>query len=124
MTDGWRLQDHPDAVSGEQAAELIRVRKAHGLFETWFEHDSGRLLAVVTNGSRAVVTVLDEPGDAGEHAIDPCATGRQGGYVLGNGQHDAYDNADTVALEQALTIVEHILDCGRPPAGASWRVDR
>ncbi len=34
MTDGWRLQDHPDAVSGEQAAELIRVRKADGLFET------------------------------------------------------------------------------------------
>ncbi len=123
MTDGWRLQDHPDAVSGEQAAELIRVRNADRLFETWFEHDSGRLLAVVTNGSRAMVMMLDEPGDAGEHVIDPGATGHQGGYVLGNGQHDTYNNADTVPLEQALTIVEHILSYGRPPAGASWRVD-
>ena len=124
MTDGWRLQVHPEAVSGEQAAELIRARKAHGLFETWFEHHSGRLLAVLTNGCRAMVMMLDEPGDAGKHAIDPGATGHQGGYVLGKGQHDTYDNADTVPLEQALTIVEHILDCGRPPSGASWRVDQ
>ena len=57
-------------------------------------------------------------------ATGPTATGQEGAYVLGNGQHDTYDNADTVLLEQALTIVEHILDRGRPPVGISWHVDR
>jgi len=69
-------------IDGKQAADLVLVRVAEGLFETWFEHDDGRLLAIVTNGARAMVMVLDEPGDAGEHAIDPTATGQQSGYVL------------------------------------------
>src|SRR5437016_9526781 len=111
-------------LGGSQAAGLIRARMAVGLFETWFEHDDGRLLAIVTNGTRAMVMLLDEPGDAGEHAIDPSTTGEQGGYVLSNGQHDTYDNTDAVPLEQALTIVEHLRDHGRPPAGTGWHVDR
>jgi hypothetical protein len=68
--------------------------------------------------------VLDEPGDAGEHAIDPTETGQQSGYVLSNGQHDTYDNRDTVPLAQALMIVEHIISSGRPPDGAGWHIDR
>jgi hypothetical protein len=78
----------------------------------------------VTNGTRAMVMMLDEPGDADEHATNPIATGEQGGYVLGNGQHDTYDNTDTVPLEQALAIVEHILDRDRPPVAAGWHIDR
>lgn len=84
-------------MSGQQATDLVRARMAGGLFETWF---------------------------AGEHATDPNATGQQGGYALDNGQHDTYDNADTVSLEQALTIVEQVLERGRPPAGVSWHTDR
>jgi hypothetical protein len=60
----------------------------------------GRLLAVVTNGTRALVMMLEEPGDAGEHAIDPTATGHQSEYVLSNGQYDTYDNQDTVPVAQ------------------------
>nr|WP_269455590.1 Imm1 family immunity protein [Micromonospora narathiwatensis] len=102
MMEGWRLQGHHDPLAGDQ----------------------GQLLAVVTNGTRALVMVLDEPGDAGEHAIDPTATGKQGGYVLSNGQHETYDAQDTVPLEQALVIVEHLIDHGRPPTGVGWHVDR
>src|SRR5437762_7720251 len=110
------------AASGLPNSSGARV--AEGLLETWFEHDQGRLLAVVTNDTRAMVMLLNEPGDAGEHATDPSATGQQGGYVLGNGQHDTYDNRDTVPLGQALMIVEHLLDHGRPPAGVGWHIDR
>jgi hypothetical protein len=68
--------------------------------------------------------VLDEPGDAGEHATDPSATGEQGGYVLANGQHDTYRNRDTVPLQQALMIVEHVIEHGHAPGGIGWQVDR
>jgi hypothetical protein len=68
-------------VSGAQAAEIIRARVAGGLFETWFEHDHGRLLAIVTNGARAMVMALDEPSDAGEYTTDrPRPASRAGTY--------------------------------------------
>jgi hypothetical protein len=124
MADCWRLRDHHAPLTGALAAELVRERIDQGLFETWLRHDQGRLLAVVSNETRAMVMMLDEPGDAGEHAIDPTGTGRQSAYVLGNGQHDTYDDRDTVPLVQALVIVEHIVDHGRPPADVGWCVDR
>jgi len=70
---------------------------ADGTLTMWFESDRGRAMAFVTNRYRAMVMLLDEPGDPGEHAIDPGALGEQGGYVLENGQHDAYadDRATT-----------------------------
>jgi hypothetical protein len=51
---------------------------------------------VVTNGTRALVMVLDERSDAGEHAID---------------------------LEQAFVIVEHLINHGRLPIGVDWHVE-
>jgi hypothetical protein len=80
--------------------------------------------SVVTNETRAMVVVLDEPGDADEHATDPTVTGQQRGYVLANGQHDAYDNRDTLPLQQALMIVKHVIEHGHAPAGVGWQVDR
>jgi len=124
MSDGWRLQDHRHLLTGADAAGLVRARADEGQLETWFEHDDGRLLAVVTNGTRALVMALDEAGDAGEHAVDPMATDQQGGYVLSNGQRDTYDNHDTVPFDQALVIVEHLINHGRPPTGVDWHVDR
>jgi hypothetical protein len=124
VTDGWHLESSHAPVTGEHAVELINARADEGQFETWFEHDNGRLLAVVTNGARAMVMVLDEPGDAGEHAIDPTATGEQSEYVLANRQHDTYDNRDTVPLQQALMIVKHVIEHGRAPAGIGWQIDR
>ena len=70
-----------------------------------FESDSGELLAVVTNGERAMVMLLREPGDAGEHAVDETAgTSTSSGYVLANGQVDTYADCDTVRLADALEL--------------------
>lgn len=94
------------------------------MFETWLEHDQGRLLAVVSNGTRALVMLLDQLVDAGGHAVDPTGTGQQNGYVLSNGQHDTYDDRDTVWLNEALSIVTHVVDHGEPSAGVAWQCDR
>lgn len=124
MVDGWHLQDQARTLTGREAADLVRDRVHRGDFTTWFESELGRVLAVVSNGARAMVMVLDEPGDAGAHATDPAATGAQDGYVLDDGQHDTYDNRDTVNIADAFTIVEHIVDHGHPPAHVAWHIDR
>ncbi|WP_123827104.1 hypothetical protein [Micromonospora globispora] len=124
MDDHWREQDRHAPLTGAQAADVVRRRIDHGMLETWFEHDRGGLLAVVSNGTRALIMLLEEPGGPGEHAIDPTGTGQQGGFVLSNGQSDAYSDGDTVPLVQALAILEHIVDHGHPPASVGWHVDR
>jgi len=124
MTVGWHLSGETSRLTGEQAVELIRERARDGLLETWLEHGSGMVLAVVSNEVRAMVMLLDEPGDPGVHAVDPDATGHQDGYLLGNGQNDTYDNRDTVGLDQALRAVEHIVEHGSPPADIVWHSDR
>lgn len=124
MTAGWHRSGDDAPLTGRQAAELIRQRLEHGHRETWLEHDRGGLLAVVTNQIRALVMLLDEPGDPGGQAVDPTATGRQDGYILDNGQDDTYDNRDTIPLDRALHTVEHIVDHGRPPADVDWQINR
>jgi hypothetical protein len=124
MTEGWRLDDGSAPLTAEQAVALIRRRVHEGLLETWLRHDTGRALAVVSNRDRAMVMLLDEPGDPGSHAVDPAATGSQDGYVLGNGQDDTYDNRDTVPLDAALHAVRHIVEHGDPPEDVDWHIDR
>lgn len=124
MTDAWHVHDTDVLLTGDQAVQLIHDRISRGELTVWLESATGRTLAVVSNGSRALVMLLEEPSDAGEHAIDPARTGEMGGYVLENGQHDTYANADTVELAVALTIVKHIVDHGHPPPNAAWHVDR
>jgi hypothetical protein len=68
--------------------------------------------------------LLDEPDDVGMHAVDPAATDRENGYILANGQHDTYDNRDTLPLGEALRVAQHIVEQGRPPANTTWQVDR
>jgi len=124
VIDKWRVQDQLPYVTGSQAVQLVRDHIEHGTLTTWLESDRGRALAIVTNRSRALVMLLDEPGDPGEHAIDPAASGEQDGYVLENGQYDTYASRDTVTLDLALTLVQHIVDHGRPPADVAWEIDR
>jgi hypothetical protein len=124
MAEGWRLADEPDLVTGDQVADLIRRRVRDGVLETWLKHDTGIALSVVTNGDRAMVMLLDEPGDAGGHAVDPGADGEQSGYVLGNGQQDTYGNHDTLPLDEALRTARHIVEHGHPPEDADWHSDR
>lgn len=115
----WRVKKDGRAVTGVQAVTVIGDAG-----ETWFECDDGRLLNVTTNGRRALVMLLREAGDEGEHAIDPDASGKQDGYVLGNGQNDAYPNRDTIALDTARIVVEQIIDRDDRPSGVRWQVDR
>ena len=82
------------------------------------------MLALITNTERAMVMLLQSDGDPGEHATIPGALGMSEGFVLDNGQHDAYPNEDTVPLEAALGIVGHILATGAPQRGTAWSVDR
>lgn len=124
MSEAWHLRDHPGTLTGDAVVQLVHERIHRGELMSWLRSDAGRVLAVGSNGSRAMVMLLEEPGDPGEHAIDPTATGRMDGYVLENGQNDTYDNRDTVALREAMAIVRHIVEYGRPPTDVAWQVDR
>lgn len=122
----WRLRggaaDH--TYSGEQARQLLGHRLDWASQETWFEDEHGRLLAVVTNGTRAMVMLMHEGGDPGEHLIDPRGEGRSGGFVLGNGQVDTYADRDTVVFSVAGRAVAHLIDHGVWPDDVSVEDDR
>jgi hypothetical protein len=124
MGESRRCGDDARPVTADEAVSLLRDRIFGGLLETWLTSSSGRRLAVVSNTERAMVMLLDDEDDPGAHAADPGAEGRSGGYVLMNGQCDAYPDADTVPLAEALRIARHLLDSGTPPADVAWAVDR
>ncbi|MET9655519.1 Imm1 family immunity protein [Streptomyces sp. NPDC006510] len=124
MAEPWVLVDGAVEVSADAVAEALRARIADGKLESLLESPSGRTLFVVSNTERAMVMLLEYPGDPGEHAADPGAEDWSDGFVLSNGQADEYPDADTVPLDEALRIVRHILATGRPPADAAWVVDR
>ncbi len=107
----WRLQGTAtDGYSGEEARALLVRRLDWASNETWFENGQGRLLSVVTNGERAMVALLDGPGDPGEHLVDPKSTGNSGGYAMHNGQIDTYSDRDTVPFPVACRAVAHFIE--------------
>ncbi|MET9916109.1 hypothetical protein ABZZ04_03370 [Streptomyces sp. NPDC006435] len=124
--ESWTLTDGAAPMSADTVTEALRGRIAAGRLDTWLESTSGRSLAVVSNTERAMVMLLEHPGDPGEHATDPGADadGWSDGFELSNGQSDEYPDTDTVPLDEAFRIVRHILATGRPPADAAWVVDR
>ncbi|MFF4079311.1 hypothetical protein ACFYZN_07885 [Streptomyces sp. NPDC001777] len=124
--ESWTLTDGAAPMSADTVTEVLRNRIAAGKLDTWWESASGRSLAVVSNAERAMVMLLEHPGDPGGHAADPGADaeGWSDGFVLSNGQCDEYPDTDTVPLDEAFRIVHHILATGRPPADAAWVVDR
>ena len=102
-------------MTGAGARAYLARRIGDGELETWFHGDGGRLLCVVSNGARAMVMLLREAGDAGEHAGATGEEGTSSGYRLDNGQEDVYADADTLPLDEALHEVESIVATG------SWR---
>ncbi|MFJ3861378.1 hypothetical protein ACIPRL_34755 [Streptomyces sp. NPDC090085] len=97
MIESWVINDgSPVPVASETVLEALRSRVDSGQLETWLTSSSGRSLAFVTNTKRAMVMLLEEEGDPGEHAVDPGAKGSSGGFVLSNGQDDEYPDEDTV----------------------------
>ncbi|MEE1792821.1 hypothetical protein PUR28_19015 [Streptomyces sp. BE308] len=121
MIESWVLDD---GSAVQVVLETLRARIGEGQLETWLTSSSGRKLAFVTNAERAMVVLMSGDDDAGEHAVDPGAEGSSGGFVLSNGQYDEYPDADTVPLEEAFRIVDHIVSSGSWPADARWAVDR
>ncbi|MEU0822519.1 hypothetical protein ACWC4A_38005 [Streptomyces mirabilis] len=125
MIESWVIDDGSRApVSSDTVREVLRARIAGGQHETWLASSSGRLVAFVTNNERAMMSLVNEEGDPGEHAVDPGVGGSSEGFVLSNGQHDEYPNEDTVPLEEAFRILSHILSEGSWPPDTSWMVDR
>ncbi|WP_328718865.1 hypothetical protein OHT52_04735 [Streptomyces sp. NBC_00247] len=125
MAESWVVEDGGAAhASSEAVLKSLRARVGRGLLETWLTSSAGRSLAFVTNTERAMVMLLGEDGDPGEHAADPGAEGTSTGFVLSTGQHDAYPDRDTVPIGEALRLVEHIVSTGSWPAGVHGVVDR
>ncbi|MDT0213330.1 hypothetical protein Q9R29_05490 [Rothia sp. ARF10] len=124
MTETWSLLGERREATGSEAAELVSRRVHDHLLTTYFESDRGRILTVVSNGTRAMVVLMDGEGDPGEHAVSTDAVGSSGGYVLENGQEDTYDDAETIPMVDALSVVRSVVDTGGPPGGVLWSVDR
>ncbi|WP_435190935.1 hypothetical protein [Streptomyces sp. bgisy126] len=125
VIESWVIDDdNPALVSSEMVLEALRSRIDSGQLETWLTSSSGRSLAFVTNTERAMVMLLEEEGDPGEHAVDLGAQGASGGFILSNGQHDQIPDEDTVPIRKAFRLVEHIVGTGSRPADARRAVDR
>ncbi|MFI6148688.1 hypothetical protein [Streptomyces sp. NPDC051109] len=115
--DRWHLRGSVGyTYTGEEARQLLRRRWDWASQETWFENDAGRLLAVVTNGDRAMVMSLDGEGGPGEHLVDPRGAGSSGGYLLSSGQVDSYADRDTVDFDVACRAVAYFIEHGAWPA--------
>ncbi|MGW8884569.1 hypothetical protein [Streptomyces sp. NPDC055749] len=121
MIESWVIGD---GSTVHVLMETLRARISGGQLDTWLTSSSGRRLAFVTNSQRAMLVLMDGEGDAGRHAVDPGAEGSSDGFVLSNGQNDEYLDVDTVPLEEAFRIVNHIVSRGSWPADAHCVVDR
>ncbi|MFD5326884.1 hypothetical protein [Streptomyces sp. NPDC127092] len=125
MIETWVINDgSPGPVSSETVLEALQARIDSGQLETWLTSSSGRSLAFVTNTQRAMLMLLEEEGDPGEHAVDPGAQGSSSGFVLSNGQDDEYPGEDTVPMHEALRLVKQIVCSGSWPTDARRVVDR
>lgn len=124
MAEGWSVLDDERVLSGSEVSAVLSARVDQGRLTTYLQSDTGRLLTFVSNGTRAMVVLMERADDPGEHAVSPGEVGSSSGYVLETGQEDTYDDADTVPLVDALAAARVIVDTGRPPREMHWTVDR
>jgi hypothetical protein len=124
VDERWVLRDS-GPVRSELVEDMLNGRIAAGELTTWLESTVGRTIGLVTNGTRAMLVLMEYEGDAGFHAVDPSATDdTQGGYVLDNGQVDIYADRDTVPLPEALYAMAVLVRTGELDDRISWRCDR
>lgn len=110
--------------SEEQVLSGVRKAVSAGGGEIWIEHQRGPILGLVLGGTRAMVLRLEEPGDAGFHAIDPKASPEPSAvYVLANGQVDQYGDRETVDTRHVVPIVVHFLATTDRWPGVAWQDD-
>ena len=125
MREVWKLRDDDAELDGRTAAEQIVARLERDIRTTWLDSSRGRIACLVTNGTRALLMVLDHVGDAGEHLVDEAAGGTESaGYVLENGQADIYADRDTVPLEVAMSALRETIDSDPAVATRPWVSDR
>ena len=55
MTETWSVLDDERMVSGAAAAALVSAHVDEGQLTTYFVSDLGRLLVVVSNGTRSML---------------------------------------------------------------------
>ena len=124
VDETWVLRDS-GAVSADDVTEMLRDRLSHGEHTTWLDSARGRTAGLVTNGTRAMLVVLDFEGDAGVHAADPNGADQmQSGYMLENGQVDSYADRDTVPLDDAAQALAELVRSGSLDPRIYWRSDR
>jgi hypothetical protein len=112
---GWHVAGSAEFLVGWDVNGILSERRARGIHETWFEHPDGRRLGFVTNSARAMLLLMTDEDDAGEHAVDDTADGSSDGFLLLNGQNDRYANRDTVEFGVALASLRRIIDSGTWP---------
>jgi hypothetical protein len=121
MVDSWVFDDGAAAATPDTTLRELRERIAAGRLESWLTSTAGQSLGIISNTERAMVLLFDADGGS-RNAVDPGATGWSEGYLLANGQHDAYPDDDTVPLPEALRIIGRILTTGEPPADRPWSI--
>ncbi|MGK5737848.1 hypothetical protein [Micromonospora sp. URMC 103] len=110
--------------SDEQVLSAVQEAVSAGEGEIWIEHQRGPILGLVLGGARAMVLRLEEPGDAGFHAIDPKASREPSGeYVLANRQVDQYGDRDAADARHVVPIVVHFLATTDRWPGVAWQDD-
>jgi hypothetical protein len=123
IPDGWRVDGEPNALTGNDAADVARDAINAGQTYIRFARSEEQSLTLGTNGVRAMLVLWGRAGhDEGLQAIDPTAgDDSQGGYILENGQHDSYADRETVPLDQAIEAVRYIVDNATPDPRIQWR---
>lgn len=124
MDERWVLRGS-GPLRSEHVEHVLRDRIAAGELTAWLESSHGRTVGLVTNGTRAMLVLMEHEGDAGFHAVDPGATdATEGGYLLDNGQVDTYADRDTVPLPEALRALVVLVGAGERDERTSWRCNR
>lgn len=122
-TDCWQLRDGTVVATGSDGRGLLRSMVEAGHRDILLTRGPVSSLQFVTNGHRVMLVLWGREGhDDGVAAVDPTAgNDLSDGYVLDNGQADAYSDQQTVPLAKALEAVGYIVDNNAPDPRLNWR---
>ncbi|MBZ4486033.1 hypothetical protein LQ938_09350 [Microbacterium sp. cx-55] len=121
----WFVEPDRASISADQVGAFFAKAIPAGRCEFWFERDDGLVLGFLTNTSRALVMLLADADDPGEHAVSPTASPAvSSGFRLQNGQEDSYPDADTLPIDSAIDAAEHVIRCGEWPTETVVLSDR
>lgn len=122
-TPVWTRLNGGPVASGDEAVATLRELLRSGITDVTFVANQGRSIQIVTNGDRAMLVWWGREGfDEGMFAFDVEAPDVSvTGFVLANGQADAYSMSQTVPLDRAIDALCHAIDHDQPDGRLSWR---